>query len=491
MKISILRSFIILVAVVNCIWSANSFAADTFWLDSKEHKSDVQFQIPSFAPLVEKLADGVVNISTEVKDETPNAQGLQFGGQGMDELPFPFPFPLPRSRSNKSFSLGSGFVISPDGYIVTNFHVVDHATKITVNFKGSKKTYQAKVIGKDQKSDIALLKIEKPDAELQSCVLGDSESLKVGDWVLAIGNPFRLGHTVTSGIVSALGRKNLGSGREDFIQTDASINPGNSGGPLFNAQGEVIGVNTAIYSPGAATTGTGFNIGIGFALPINEVKKIITQLKQKGKVTRGWLGVLIQEVSEDIAEAKKLGNLDGSLVSDVLDKSPAADAGFKRGDVIVEFDGKPVRNNEDLPAMVADTAVGKKVEIGVIREGKRLQIPVTIRELEDKAEGKQTNEPVTDENKLGMMLQELTPEIARTLGMDEEIGLLVAGVAPDSPAQEAGIKRGDLVLEVGSVPVKSLSDFAEATKSLEKKKPILLLIKRGQNTIYVTLRFEE
>ena len=341
-------------------------ANEQLWIDKSQAKEVVPpLNLPSFAPTIQVLGKAVVNISTKGKVKTEKNLKA-FKTPGGNAGPWDFFLQLPQEEQDFR-SLGSGFVIHPDGYIVTNFHVVENASKISVSFKDEKQTYTAELVGSDKKTDIALLKVDHP-GQLPAAPLGNSDILQPGDWVLAIGNPFQLGHTATVGIVSALGRKINLPGEESrpydsFIQTDASINPGNSGGPLFNANGEVIGVNTAILGA------SGGNIGIGFAIPINHVKTIISQLKDKGRVVRGWLGVLIQPVEQDVADAMGLEQASGALVADVVESSPAAKAGFETGDVILTFDGRAVEKNEDLPMMVAETEIGKTVSIQIIRAG--------------------------------------------------------------------------------------------------------------------------
>ena len=478
--------------------TANTACAEEPWIEgSTNEKVFPELALPSFAPAIDKLGVAVVNIRTEGRQEpaagAPGAPGGQeFGGQGAN--PFEFFFRIPPDKANRRFSsLGSGFVIHPDGYIVTNHHVVENASKIYVSFRDDRRTYNAELVGSDPKTDLALIKVSRGE-KLPAAPLGDSDQIKPGDWVMAIGNPFRLGHTATVGIVSAKHRRipRMSEDRpkttyDDFIQTDASINPGNSGGPLFNSRGEVIGVNTAIVSPGSAG---GFNIGIGFAIPINLAKRVILQLKDGGKVTRGWLGVLIQPVSEDVAEALKLPDVLGALVSDVVPGSPAADAGFQRGDVILTFDGQAVNENEELPLMVADTPVGKAVEVEITRGGKAKKLTVTIRELKDE-EPEAKLEPQEDApTTLGLSVQELTPDIARGFGIDETSGVIATSVDPDSPAGEAGLRRGDVILEVAGKEVNSPNDFRDAVKKSDKGKPVLLLVRRSKNTIFFTIKPE-
>ncbi|MBP9837714.1 MAG: DegQ family serine endoprotease [Proteobacteria bacterium] len=479
--------------LLNIICILPTFAEDSFWMEGSSHQTGVELNLPTFAPVVEKLGKAVVNISIEGTEKVSKKQPFQIDPEGQGNTPFDFFFQMPPDNKNskRTFnSLGSGFVVNPDGYIVTNQHVVDKATKILITFRDDKKTYEAKLVGSDPKTDIALLKVDYPE-KLPAVVLGDSDKLSSGDWVIAIGNPFRLGHTATVGIVSAKSRKFQGGKPYDnFIQTDASINPGNSGGPLFNAKGEVVGVNTAIFSPGRMGT-QGFNIGIGFATPINIVKTIIDQLRLKGKVVRGWLGVLIQPVSEDVAEALKLDKAKGALVADVLANSPASKAEIQRGDVIVSFDGHDIQENEDLPLIVADTAVGKTVKVEIIRAGRSETKSVKIEELSDEtAEIEQKIPNTSEESNLGLTIQDITPDIAKGLGIEQSKGVVVTDVSVDSVAMIAGLKRGDVILEVGSKQVNTAKEFIELTKGIVAKKPLLLLVRRGDNTIFLTLKVE-
>lgn len=484
------------VVLAALIFVASAAAEDSkegkLWLGAQKNPPGVELNLPSFAPVIEKLGGAVVNVSSEGREDNSN-QPKTFRFQGPNgaqpQSPFDFFFQVPPDGQGgeRTFaSLGSGFVIHPDGYIVTNNHVVDHASKILVTFRDDKTEYEAKVIGSDRKTDIALLKIDaqKP---LEAVVLGDSDNLKTGDWVIAIGNPFRLGHTATVGIVSAKSRKVPGGGPyDDFIQTDASINPGNSGGPLFNARGEVIGINTAIYSPGRM--GGGFNIGIGFATPINLVKTILAELHEKGKVTRGWLGVLIQPVSPDLAAALGLEKAEGALVADVLPKSPANKAGIQRGDVITHFDGKAVTENDDLPRMVADTEINKEVEIQYVRQHERKTLKVKIEQLTEETETEA--EPAPEENKTGLFVQELTPDIARSLGVEETEGVVVSHIAPGSPAEEAGLQRGDVILEINGKTIEGLKNYNQQIEKMTPGKPALMLVRREKNTIFLTLKIQ-
>jgi serine protease Do len=382
----------------------------------------------------------------------------------------------------KQRSLGSGVVISKDGYILTNNHVVADADEILVTFS-EKEKHEAKIIGRDPKTDLALIKI-KVDKTIPYARLGDSDKLKVGDWVVAIGNPFGLGSTVTAGIVSAKGRV-IGAGPYDnFIQTDASINPGNSGGPLFNLDGEVVGINTAIF------TQRGGNIGIGFAIPINTAKSVMTQLKEKGRVVRGWLGVTIQRIIPEIKEKFGLKSTEGALIGEVTKDSPAEKGGLERGDVIISFDGKKVKLMKDLPPMVAETHVGSKVEIIVIRKGKEKRLTLKIGELKEETRIAATTTPEIEEG-FGLSVQELTPELAESLSLKGEKGVVVSGVRKGSPASETGLQRGDLIQEIEREPVENMDDYKRTMGEAASKKQILMVIRHRGHTRYVVLKREK
>ena len=374
-------------------------------------------------------------------------------------------------------SLGSGFVIDSEGYILTNNHVVENADEIVVRLDNEQE-HKATVVGKDPKTDLALLKIDGVSG-LTAVPLGDSDKLRVGEWVMAIGNPFGLDHSVTSGIVSAKGRF-IGAGNyDDYIQTDAAINPGNSGGPLINLRGEVVGINSAIFSR------SGGNIGIGFAIPVNLAKELVPQLREKGKVTRGWLGVLIQKVTPEIAESLGLEQAHGALVADVIANGPAAAAGIKVGDVIVEFDGHPVNESNELPMLVARTPLEKQVTLKILRDKQPIDLPVTIAELQDEETQVAGG---GDSEKLGLAVQTLTPEIAENLGVEEAKGVVVTAVESGSPADEAGLRRGDVILEVNRQVIEDTDKYKAALKKVEKGKNVLFLVRRGENTIFLALK---
>lgn len=435
--------------------------------------------LPDFVELAKKVKPLVVNISTTQVSEGRGQQ--EFGNPFGEDDPFNdfwkrfFGGPLPRGPQRQR-SLGSGFIIDGDGSILTNNHVVENARKIVVKLSDEQE-YEAKVVGRDPKTDIAIIKINAKIG-LVAATLGDSDQLEVGEWVMAIGNPFGLDSTVTSGIVSAKGR-HIGQGPYDnFIQTDASINPGNSGGPLINLRGEVIGINTAIFSR------SGGNIGIGFAIPINLVKELLPQLRGKGKVTRGYLGVLIQKVTPEIAESLGMDRARGALVANVSKDGPAEKAGVKVGDVIIEFDGKEVKDSGELPIIVARTPVDRRVRMKVLRDKKEVQLSVNVGELKDE----EIVASAPEKGELGMTVQRLTPQIAESLGLEKTEGVVVSAVDPGSAADEAGIRRGDVILEVDRKPIRSLEEYKSALSGIRKGKGVLLLVRRGESTLFLALK---
>jgi serine protease Do len=448
--------------------------------------------VPDFATLAERLSPVVVNISTrsqrKEQAETPRFRGpghpgpqWPFGEGEPGDAPEPherFFGPGPKQqRQQPQRSLGSGFVIDSEGYILTNNHVVENADEIVVRLDNEQE-HKATLVGKDSKTDLALLKIDGVSG-LTAIALGNSDTLRVGEWVMAIGNPFGLDHSVTAGIVSAKGRF-IGAGNyDDYIQTDAAINPGNSGGPLINLRGEVVGINSAIFSR------TGGNIGIGFAIPANLARELVPQLREKGKVTRGWLGVLIQKVTPEIAESLGLDQTHGALVADVIANGPAAAAGVKVGDVIVEFDGHAVGESNELPMLVARTPLDKQVTLKVLRDKQPMDLPVTIAELKDDETQVASG---GDSEKLGLTVQSLTPEIAENLGVENAKGVVVTAVEPGSSADEAGLRRGDVILEVNRQAVEDGDTYKAALKKVEKGKNVLFLVRRGENTIFLALK---
>jgi serine protease Do len=383
---------------------------------------------------------------------------------------------MPRRQMPRR-SLGSGFIFDPEGYILTNNHVIENADEVMVKLNSGDEV-KAKIVGRDPKTDVAVLKIET-DKQLPAIPFGDSDVIRVGEWVMAIGNPFGLEFSVTAGIVSAKGRF-IGQGNyDDFLQTDAPINPGNSGGPLLDLQGRVVGINTSIFSR------TGGNIGIGFAIPINLAKELIPQLREKGRVTRGWMGVMIQKVTPDIAESLGLKHAHGALVADVVKEGPAAKAGVEVGDVIVKFDGKEVKESTDLPIMVAREPIGKAVPLVVLRNGEEKSIDLEIAEMEDD----EIQVAKGEAEAFGLTVQNLTPEIAESLGIARDLnGVLVSGVEPGSPAADAGLRRGDVILEVNRKPVPNVDTYSEQLTAAKGGKSVLLLVRRGENTVFLALK---
>ncbi len=458
----------------------------------------------SFADLAEKVSPAVVMITTSMVIETP-ADGGQGGPDGQGTSPFddffrdfndqsqngPDGQPAPPS-AERSSALGSGFVISADGYIVTNNHVIEGADEISIQFFGGD-TLDAKLVGTDTKTDIALLKVES-DKPLPYVSFGDSDVMRVGDWVLALGNPLGQGFSASAGIVSARKRELSGT-YDDFLQTDAAINRGNSGGPLFNMDGEVIGVNTAILSP------NGGSIGIGFSMASNVVTKVVDQLRQFGETRRGWLGVRIQDVTPDVAEAMGLAEAAGALVTDVPD-GPAKDAGVKSGDIITGFDGAPVKDSHELVRRVADTEVGRSVPLTVLRDGKSLELSLKIgrrEEAEGQPDGGQDSAtpaepaPPVDTKVLGLTLNVLTDEMRSQMGLNPDAeGLVITDIDQSSEAYDKGLRAGDLITEAGQRKVTSPADLqARITDAKEAgRKSLLLLIRREGNPRFVALSVE-
>jgi serine protease Do len=428
--------------------------------------------------LFKEVSPAVVNISTTqvMKLNRPRMRN-PFGQQDpFDDFFNNFFGRTPKEQKRKS--LGSGFIVSPDGYILTNNHVVEKADEVTVTLL-DKEEFKAKVVGTDPKIDIALIKIDAKK-KLTYVALGESDKLDIGEWVVAIGNPFGLGHTVTAGIVSAKGRI-IGSGPyDDFIQTDASINPGNSGGPLFNLKGEVVGINTAIVQGGQ---------GIGFATPIQLAKSVLDQLRDKGKVTRGWLGVYIQRLTPEAAENLGIAGRHGALVSDVTSGAPAEKAGIRSGDVIVAFNGKEIRDEHDLPQAVASTKPGKTVDVRLLREGKAMTIAVTIAEMEG-GPGKPAGGGQDLSKNFGLTVQDITPEIAQRIGTENTKGVVVTGVADGSPAEDAGFTEGDIIRQVNRLPVSGMAEFTKLAAKSKADKTTLFLVERGDARILLTVKIK-
>ncbi|RMD62179.1 MAG: DegQ family serine endoprotease [Alphaproteobacteria bacterium] len=442
----------------------------------------------SFADLAEALLPTVVNVATTQLIETRRSEELEEFFKEFFERRGQLP-PRGRRRAN---SLGSGFIIDPAGYIVTNNHVIAEADEITVRLHDDT-TLEAKVVGRDEKTDLALLKVDT-DKPLPAAKWGDSEKTRIGDWVIAIGNPFGLGGTVTAGIVSARQRDINAGPYDDFIQTDAAINRGNSGGPMFNVDGEVIGVNTAIFSP------SGGSIGIGFAIPSALARNVIAQLRKYGEVRRGWLGVRIQTVTEELAEGLRLGKPHGALVASVTEGGPAEAAGIQQGDVILEFDGREVTDMRKLPRMVAETAIGREVDVVVWRKGKKKTLKVTLGELEEEkvaAATAQTGEPEAASGAvpaLGLELDTMTPELRERFGIDDKAeGVVITDVDESSSAAEKGLRPGDVIVEVDQEQVKTPGDVVERINKAKDEgyRVVTLLVFRDGDFQWIAVRLDD
>ena len=434
----------------------------------------------SFTELVDQVAHLVVNISstkTIKREATPHP----FGERGPfrdffgDEFFERFFGQIPRERKQRS--LGSGVIIDPDQrYILTNNHVVAYADEIKIRLDDGKE-FEAEVVGRDPKTDLALIRTKRSLDVKDGAPLGDSDEAQVGEWVMAIGNPFGLERTVTVGIVSAKGRV-IGAGPyDDFLQTDAAINPGNSGGPLFNMKGEVVGINTAIVATGQ---------GIGFAIPINIAKQLLPQL-EKGKVIRGWLGVSIQQVTDEIAKSFQLKEPKGALIAEVMEDSPAEASGMERGDIIVTFDGKDIAAPNDLQRIVANTTPDKKVKVKIIRDGRTKTLTLKVGTMPEEV----TEPTKTVTTDLGLTVQNLTPELAEQFDWPrDEKGVLITGVESGSAGAEAGLRRGDLIKEINRKAVESTKDYEQLLRTAKDAESLLFFIKRGSRTFYVTVKPE-
>jgi serine protease Do len=442
-------------------------------------------ELPDFTELYEKQGPAVVNIST--------TQTIHAEGQGV--MPFPnVPEDDPfyeffrrfappgggggPGQDYKTQSLGSGFIISADGYVLTNAHVVNEADEVLVKLT-DKREFKAKIIGIDRRTDVALLKIEA--AGLPRVVFGDPGQLKVGEWVVAIGSPFGLENTLTAGIVSAKGRALPQENYVPFIQTDVAINPGNSGGPLFNLRGEVVGINSQIFSR------SGGYMGLSFAIPIDVALEVQNQLKSSGKVTRGWLGINIQEITRELADSFGMKNTNGALIAGVEKGSPAEKAGLLAGDVILKFDNKPINTSSDLPRVVAGTKPGKEVNVEVLRKGNGRNMSLTVGEMpsDDKEEARPAKGPAKAEpNKIGLTLRELTPQQKKKL--NGKNGLLVIGA--DGTAAQAGIRRGDVILAVNNSEIQNLEQFNKQIAGAQSGKTVALLVLRGDSTLYIPVK---
>jgi len=440
-----------------------------------------------FTKIAKESMPAVVNISTKQKVKSHASADMDDERtREFYERFFPGYKDAPREQVKQS--LGSGFVVEEDGFILTNSHVIDQSDEIIVTFgdghdPANAKEYTAKIVGQDPKTDIAIIKIQ-PDKKITALKMGDSDKLQVAEWVMAIGNPFGFAQSVTVGVVSAKGRV-IGAGPYDeFIQTDASINPGNSGGPLLNLNGEVVGINSAIFTGGSSQG----NIGIGFAIPINAIKSIYADLK-KGKVSRGWLGVMIQKITPELMGAMGLKTSKGALVGDVQENSPASKAGIKRGDIITEFNGLEVSSSEQLPKMVAVIKPNTKVKVKALRDGVEKAFTLSLGELPDEAVEK-PSAPSQDDS-LGMSVEKLTGDAAKRLNAEGVSGVVVRNALPNSPAGNAGIHVGDIITEVNKIPVNDVASYTAAVGKSKPGEPVLFLIKRGKSTVFIAVKLPE
>lgn len=446
----------------------------------------VAAQLPDFTGLVEQNNAAVVNISTSQKVAATQPQvpeGIEIPeGTPFDDF-FRRYFGDGEGEPSEVKSLGSGFILSKDGYVITNHHVVKGADEIIVRLQ-DRRELVAKVVGSDARSDVALLKIEA--ADLPTVRLSQSDSLKVGEWVLAIGSPFGFEHSVTAGIVSAKGRSLPSDNYVPFIQTDVAINPGNSGGPLFNLNGEVVGVNSQIYSR------TGGFMGLSFAIPIEVAMEVVEQLKSQGKVLRGWLGVQIQDVTRELAESFRMPKPQGALVAKILPKSPAEDAGLQIGDIVTEYNGKEVATSSSLPPMVGMTKIGEKATLKIIREGvtKELQVKIGALPAEDEspvlASGESEGELV---QRLGVRISKLTAEMRAQLEIPKN-GVAVQEVVPGS-AFDAGIRRGDVIMRIQDQVIRDVAHFKEVAKGLAKGKSVAVLVMRRGNSSFLAMKIKD
>jgi serine protease Do len=461
-----------------------------------------QVQVPtqgSLAPLIKALKPAVVNISTTTVMKNPH-RGLRRGPQGQQQQPGPEDFfdffgrPGPEGGGNDELrgeSLGSGFVINSEGYVLTNNHVVQDAEEIKVRLSDGR-DFIAKVVGTDPATDVALVKLEKPPANLPLVVLGDSDKLDQGDFVLAIGSPFGFRESATFGILSAKDRQLTGSPFDDFLQTDAAINSGNSGGPLFNLRGEVVGINTAIVAPQLGS-------GLGFAVPINVAKQLVPQLLT-GKVSRGYLGVSVSDLTSELAQGFKVAEgTKGAVIQNVLPNTPGAKAGLQAGDIVVGLNGKPVESSSQLTRGVSSISPGGKATLTVLRNGKKQEVPITVAKRPDEEALARGEIPQDDESgeasalrkgseKLGMRVTPLTPEKARELGAEGDQGVVVVAVTPGGPAQKAGIRPNDIVLEVNRKPVAKVDDIVNEVKGLKAGDIALLRVRRGAGAAFLTVK---
>ena len=487
-KENILKSIVIMMISLGLVLSlAGSVVAQSGTKSAKELSS-------AFSTAAKAAMPAVVSIKVE---KAVQVNLMEFGSAGGFNDPYGlfdddllrrfFGDRLPPQqqspRKHLEQGLGSGFIISKDGYIITNNHVVGDVDTITVELKDGRKFENAKLIGTDPDSEVALIKIDGSDFPVLP--MGNSEKIEIGDWVIAIGNPFGLNETVTVGVISAVGRSNVHIvAYEDFIQTDAAINPGNSGGPLINLDGQVIGINTAIFSQ------SGGYMGIGFAIPINMARAIEEQLKKQGRVIRGYLGILGQDITKDMADLLQLKDGQGVIVAYVEKGSPAEKDGLKSHDILLQMNGKKIESYDSLRNDIAVLPPGSKVKFMVMRDGKTSDIVVTLAERSaEAAQSKQPAAPQQLQETLGIEVQDLTPDIAKQLGYSLGDGVIVASVVPGSPAAQAGIQPGDLIQSVNQVSVTSVEEFDQAMQKSMKNKKVLFLVKREQYSQFVVVTF--
>ena len=435
--------------------------------------------LPQFTDLIEEKSPAVVKITTVTKSSRGNRPNIQIP-ENVPEI-FRHFFDPRQMPERDSRSMGSGFFISSDGYVLTNNHVVEGATDITVRLI-DRREYRAEIVGLDPQSDLALLKIE--EKKLPFLKFANSDKARVGEWVLAIGSPFGLDYSVSAGIISAIGRSIPSEGRQNyvpFIQTDVAINPGNSGGPLFNLDGDVVGINSQIY------TRSGGSIGLSFAIPSNLAEDVIEQLKDKGKVDRGWLGVVIQDVDKDLALSFGLDKPQGALIAQMEPNGPAEKSGLKVGDIILKFNGRDISTSSDLPYVVGPTRAGSTVPVIIMRKGKKITQDVTVGSRGGDDTGRIASSPVSSQSRLGLVVENMTSEIRDSVGVD---GVVITQVSPDSPAGKAGLAPGDILVQLGFDEVDSVKSFRKIEKALPKNKPQPIRVIRKGSPLFRSITIE-
>jgi serine protease Do len=487
------RKFIASAAIVTAIAAATQLAAPPPTALAAVPPAQIGVDRPeSFAKLVKAVQPAVVNIATTTRMQTAAIpefrfpEGSPFERYFRDFFDHGFPGQPEMGPAPEARALGSGFIIDPEGYVVTNNHVIENAEEITVTVNGGDQ-YPAKIIGRDPKTDLAVLKIEANEP-LPFVQFGDSDAAQVGDWVIAVGNPFGLGGSVSAGIISARGRDIQSGPFDDYLQIDAPINRGNSGGPLFDRTGMVIGINTAIFSP------SGGNVGIGFAIPSDMAKTIVEQLKESGRVERGFVGVQIQEVSEEIAQTLDLDKATGALIASVEPNGPAAEAGLKTGDLILEFNGKKIDRLKDLPRYVAAAKAGEKSTVRIMRDGEELTVNIKVGRMPgDQMTAMKSSEPKSSNQvRLGVTLAPLTPEYRRQLRLpDDSEGVVIVDVERNSAAAREGLQAGDVIKRVGNKKVATPEDVIEMLESQAGRKAVLLLVSRQGNDRFIAVPLDK